>query len=750
MRWISLSILLFCFANISTAQRMGVIQGNIFDINTLESLPGATIIFNRTNVTTSDYKGNYNYTTRAGNVTITYRFVGYVTVTKTVFLNTNDTLILDLGMEQQATQIEQIVVSAGKIEQRLSDLTVSLSIIEPETFENNHITDVSELLNKTSGVEVLDGQASIRGGIGYSYGAGSRVLALVDGLPALSADASNIKWQFLPLENVSQIEVIKGASSVMYGSSALNGVINIRSADAEPEPQTKYYVETGVFGRPHNRDWIWWDSPRMYTSGSFSRLIRFDNTHLGISTYLFMDNGYRKLNEEKLGRVNFKLKQYHDYYSGLSYGFNINAGVTSKTDFVLWEDADTGALKQSETTAIGMVGSFFSFDPFVTLKADKKYSHDLRARVQSTQNNFFEAENNNSDALNIYAEYQTWYQLFPFLSINAGFSQNYSSIISLFYGNHSGLNLAGYSQLNINPTQRLRLVAGMRIEHNALNGISDKVVPLFRTGLNFRLLDYTFLRASFGQGYRYPSVAEKYAATTLGAVRIFPNINLLPEQGWNAELGVKQAVKIDNINGLVDVALFYSQSKDLIEYIFGLYRDTTSLESFDYGFKSTNIEYSRVYGAELEFMLKWEMGDFYYSAGGGYVYTYPVEFNPTSGENSDVFLKFRRKHSVTINFNSRYNQFDAGLSLSARSKILNIDDVFLNEETRETILPGFYDYWLENNKGHIVIDFSFGYQLNSKLRFSLVAKNLFNKEYMGRPGDIMPHRNFSLRFSGRF
>ena len=53
--------------------------------------------------------------------------------------------------------------------------------------------------------------------------------------------------------------------------------------------------------------------------------------------------------------------------------------------------------------------------------------------------------------------------------------------------------------------------------------INDKIVPIFRTGINWQAADYTFLRASFGQGYRYPSIAEKYASTTLGSVKIFPN-----------------------------------------------------------------------------------------------------------------------------------------------------------------------------------------------------------------------------------
>jgi len=74
----------------------------------------------------------------------------------------------------------------------------------------------------------------------------------------------------------------------------------------------------------------------------------------------------------------------------------------------------------------------------------------------------------------------------------------------------------------------------------------------------------------------------------------------------------------------------------------------------------------------------------------------------------------------------------------------------LDELTRESILPGFYDYWLKKNKGYFVIDGNLGYALSKVLSFSLAVKNITNTEYMGRPGDIQPQRNFSLRLSGKF
>jgi len=47
--------------------------------------------------------------------------------------------------------------------------------------------------------------------------------------------------------------------------------------------------------------------------------------------------------------------------------------------------------------------------------------------------------------------------------------------------------------------------------------------PVFRAGLNYQLFTYTFLRASYGQGYRFPSVAEKYISTGVSALKIYPN-----------------------------------------------------------------------------------------------------------------------------------------------------------------------------------------------------------------------------------
>ena len=739
-------LILSLFSNKAGGQ--GIVRGKVFDINSLERLTGVYVIYGKNTGTTSDKDGNFQIKTDTGRFNIIFKSIGYKSVTKQVYLRAGQTVELITGLETETQPINQVVVSADRIEQKVAELTVSMDVIKSDFLSQSHITDAQELINKVPGIEVMDGQASVRGGSGFSYGVGSRVLALIDGLPLLSPDAGSIKWQFLPLENLSQVEIIKGASSVLYGSSALNGIINFRTADATNIPHSQFFIETGAYDKPGNRNWVWWSSPRAFSSASFSHLQKIGKTDFGLGINLLSDMGYRKYNDEKLGRISLKFKHHNAKINGLEYGVNFNAGYTTKRDFILWDNADSGALKQDTSSVSLLHGSFYAIDPYISLKKTDRFKHDLRMRIQTMDNKFPVRTQNNANAFSFYTEYQFWYKLFDFMSLTAGASENRSKVTSNFFGDHNGLNLAAFTQIELRPVSRLKFVAGLRVEQNSLDTVHDKIVPIFRTGINWQAADYTFVRASFGQGSRYPSIAEKFATTTLGSVRIYPNPFVKPETGWSSEVGIKQGIEFAGITGQADLSFFLSQNSNMIEYIFGLYPDNANL--FNVGFQAANIEQSRVYGSELEFLLNRSFGGFNTTISGGYTFIYPVEFNAYTHKNTDIYLKYRRKHTGKLSVNSTWKRFDLGLDFYARSKILNIDDVFLNPSTREKILPGFFDYWNGHHTGYFLMDGNIGYRLTSVLSLSLVIKNITNTEYMGRPGDIQPQRNFSIRLSGKF
>ncbi|MBK7693887.1 MAG: TonB-dependent receptor plug domain-containing protein [Saprospiraceae bacterium] len=117
---------------------------------------------------------------------------------------------LDILMEEENVLLQTAVISSSRFERPISESPISMELIKPEYPERLTSTSVQQVLDRVPGVQILDGQANIRGGSGYSYGAGSRVMLIMDDLPILQPDAGFPNWDDLPLENVGQIEIVKG------------------------------------------------------------------------------------------------------------------------------------------------------------------------------------------------------------------------------------------------------------------------------------------------------------------------------------------------------------------------------------------------------------------------------------------------------------------------------------------------------------------------------------------------------------
>ena len=187
-----------------------------------------------------------------------------------------------------------------------------------------------------------------------------------------------------------------------------------------------------------SKKWVWWNTPRIYHNASFSFTQRYGNTGIGIGGKLLYDNGYRRLNDEKLGSFNLKIKRHITRVEGFTYGARISAGYQEKTDFLLWEDADTGALRQNVATANALHALMLAIDPFVSFDKGGHFKHDLSMRCQKTRNRLPESSQNNSDATSYYTEYRLSWTILQKLGLLAGATGTYSIIISPFYENHKG------------------------------------------------------------------------------------------------------------------------------------------------------------------------------------------------------------------------------------------------------------------------------------------------------------------------
>ena len=82
--------------------------------------------------------------------------------------------------------MDEVVVSVGRYEQKLSDITVSMELLKAKDITRQSPKDLTDVLKNISGVDVTDRQPSVRGGTGWTYGVGSRCLILVDGMSVLT------------------------------------------------------------------------------------------------------------------------------------------------------------------------------------------------------------------------------------------------------------------------------------------------------------------------------------------------------------------------------------------------------------------------------------------------------------------------------------------------------------------------------------------------------------------------------------
>lgn len=755
------------------AQTTGIIKGLVKDKSNGEALPGATVILNKTNGVSTDATGAFLLKSQVGSYELSCDLLGYTLHTQTVTVNANDTTVLDIDLDPDKGNqlLDEVVVSAGKFEQKLSDITVSMEVIKPQLIENKNTTSLDMIMNQVPGVTVADGQASIRGGSGFSYGAGSRVLMLVDEMPMISADANDIKWNYLPLENLEQVEVIKGAASALFGSSALNGAINLRTAYAKDKPVTKVTVFAGSYDAPRRSSLKWWKGTSQFQEGvNFSHAQKIKNLDLVIGGHAYNDDGFRFLETEQRVRFNVNLRyNFQGKLRGLAVGVNTNMMQTRGGLFFLWQNADSAYIPQGYTIQ-KYDNQRFNIDPYINYLFKKGGKLSLRTRYFLTNNTNDKGQGARAELYYSELQYQKRFKNNFMLTGGLVFMQQQVLGDSL-YGRHTGTNYAGYVQLD-KKFGKLTTSLGIRGEYYKVDTaftrgyLSPKMKdlpfqPVLRAGLNYQLFEYTFLRASFGQGYRFPSIAEKYIATSVSALKIYPNYNLQPERGWSAEVGIKQGFGIAGFKGFLDVAGFWTEYQDMVEFVFDIYGPKTGFFGNDVqyaGFKSQNIGRAQINGVDITLTGTGKIGPINISLLTGYTFTNPIDpdYDPvtdTLGLPNTNVLKYRNRHLFKNDIQLDYKKFSLGFSTRYFSFVENVDRRFTQSILHEYgpafdeipstyVLPGLREYREENHTGIWIHDLRASCQVIRMLKVSVIVNNVFNVEYMARPGDIRPPRMF--------
>jgi iron complex outermembrane receptor protein len=782
------------------------LKGNVAEANGEPAIQANVIIdVSKGWAGVTDFDGNYSITLPAGSYAVMYKYIGKQDQILKLTLVAGQTKTQNVTFSDKVEMMNTVVVSGSKYEKKLSEETVSMEVLKSDLLEQNNINQADDGLSKVPGVVVTgDGQVSIRGGSGWSYGAGSRVQVLYDGLPLLSAEGGDAKWALIPMENIETMEVIKGAASSIYGSGALNGVINFRTGWAKNEPETKFNVWNGITHSPRDKNEAWW-----YKQNQIPFEVGFNFVHkrkFGRTDFVWHGQYSNETSHLQFGgngsaRIGQKFRFRPKKYEGLSMGVNVNAYRGWGTNFFLWQGADSLARVPFEGTASAYQSTRVVIDPFISYYDKKNNNFSIKFR-------YFNAKNQNSTPgqgsipVNYYGEFQynRYFQKIKF-NIVAGVSGFADVVnpedpnIASLSGKNRRYNFAPFVQLEKKLfADRLNVTMGMRYEYFKMISIDRGLTkngtlnrPLFRFGANFQAAEYTYLRASWGEGYRFPSIAESFVNLNLGGIGIFPNPRLQEESGWYSEVGIKQGFPLGkDWKGYTDLTFFAMRYNNMIEIMFGTFGDPVpgapnAIERAGLGFSFQNVGETLIMGGEITVAgtgtigkvpltilagytftqtksLNWEDDLTLYDVNGQQLNTFPSRLNgeytyagTTSGDKN--VLKYRNPHVFTIDVQSSFRKVIFGASIQYRSWMENIDYAFVSPIFASQF-PAFQALVDFNKKydgrGTTLLSARMIYNFNDKASLGLIGNNLLNLTYADRPGFLGQPINFSARFSYTF
>jgi len=592
--------------------------------------------------------------------------------------------------------------------------------------------------------------------------------------------------------------VVKGCASVLSGSNALSGAIYIRTARPTLEPLTRIKVFGGSYTAPKYKEMKWWSGLPYFTGADYFHTRIIGNTDVTIGANVLLDHGYigapridppiedtlTNFTDQQMAkqryRLNFNIRQRSDRVKGLNYGVNGNI-MYNKTNLVLsWLDLNEGFYRAYPGAVLLQDQFTFYVDPFVNFYSNIGITHSFKARI--LYNNTDQSNDQNIRSTVYYGDYNFGrkYDFLKGLAFIGGITFQYNDVYSNMYvgsgtPNNHLLNLSGYAEVDFDAFRVINFSAGARLEYYDMNETPSETKPVFRAGMSLKLLQETYLRASIGQGFRYPTVAEKFIKIDVGSFGVYNNTDLIPESSLNTEIGIKQGFKFSNYFGYIDLAVFQQDYENTIEYLFGLW-DSTYTWPF-YGFRFVNTGKSKISGVDFSVTGKAQLGKkAIMKTMIGYNYIMPKTLEPdyvfaedySFGSNSEFsyrttsvdpgnnILKYRFLHTVKADIEFDIGNFSTGASFKYFSKIENLDKA-IEELENYTNKPGvniqpieYMDYYNNHNNGNFIFDFRVSQLIQGRHKVSLIIDNLLNQWYSLRPLKAEQMRKVVLQYSLSF
>ncbi len=639
-------VILFNHSLASASQ--SVIKGKVTDAETRFPLPFASVGIADTSLgTTTSSGGEFQLAGEfAKDAVLVVSYTGYDRVEIPIQdLDPSEEIII--ALTPSFFNLEEVVVTGTRTYRTLKEVPVLTRVISARDIQQNDVVNFRELLElELPGLEFtrMGGLSAINmQGMGGNY-----ILFLIDGERMTGEIRNNVDYNRINMENIERIEVVKGAASTLYGSSAVGGVVNIITKTANRPLQVNLHSRMGGMGENHHGINLGGKHKQWTTHTALS----YRNTQ----SYELQNTSYleRRLEDGTVltddvlrithvdGSLNRTLDQRIQYrpqpgmLAEVKLGYfdneRFNAGMEGERRRDFYKDYNGTARFSWDINTRNRIEASYHYDNY------SKY--DYFVRLGTRESNYTSILHN------------------PRVMHNARLGQRHELTTGLEYLSEALTTFmftdddfrttdsyVVFLQDDFKVREGFNIISGLRYDHHSAFGghLSPKLSAMFKTG------SMTY-RGGYAAGYRSPNTRELYTDWDhRGMFRLVGNAGLIPETSHNFNLSAEYWHEKVNAS----VVGYFNQVNNKIQNVWNMQQDTAF---------HRNIDQAKIWGADVNFT--WRLAD---NLSLRTAYAYVNDMSEEEGRN----LSATRPHSLVLRGEYRFRLQSTSNTLSLGMRALS-------------------------------------------------------------------------------
>lgn len=520
----------------------------------------------------------------------------------------------------EVVDLGDVSITATRTERKVIDVPASIEVITQKEIKNSIAQSADELLKEVSGLDVKHSMGAVTSGTsnkvvmrGFGGTTEGRVLLLIDGVPMNDLYGGDIEWNRIPVSTIQRIEIVKGATSALYGSGAMGGVINIITKNPTSESKSDVTLSYGSMNTKIA------SLSTMGKVGKVGYVLSGDRTTSDGYNPETTANTKAYTRDKGTERNNFNTKLTYDldetssmFLSG-SYYDNQTTGTLPINEFNPYTQEQktytAGYTKKFANETEMLVKAFIKdeysdYDSANTAKTAVQYESSntnidrggtIQWTVPYTDNPLFgtstfvvgaDVRQGSIDRLNHYIDGSG-------KNIKVEGKQKYIGLFlqdEIFLGQDWIINLGGrydsWTNYDGHGHDSSLAITDTYYDSTSTNGFSPKI------GAVYHLNENTSFRASAGSAYRAPTLSDLYNTFVSGSKIWYGNPDLKPESVVSYEVGMDQTIFND---GKISLTAYQNDAKDFFYYI-----TTAPSGGYTAAQTKTNVGKVKIQGIEVD------------------------------------------------------------------------------------------------------------------------------------------------------